>query len=84
MSVVTYAVCLKCKEKLWVGQGHTLYTGESETMQLFRDFIDEHIVCDEDGIRLLHDVGKYENDLYSYTVFEGKDASDEETIHGNG
>lgn len=65
MSIYTYAVCLKCREKLWVGQGHTLYTGVPETMQLFREFFDDHVGCDEDGIRILREVGKYEDELYS-------------------
>lgn len=35
-------VCVKCKEKLWVGQGQTLYFREEHTMEKFKEFLFEH------------------------------------------
>ena len=41
MSYCHYIACRGCQEKLWIGQGGVIYTGEPDTMKYLADFITE-------------------------------------------
>ena len=43
MSTTIDIACRTCKTRLWVGQGHYLYTSSEATMQRLRNFLREHI-----------------------------------------
>lgn len=42
MSRSTFITCEGCKERLWIGQGHIIYTGEPHTMDALQSFLYKH------------------------------------------
>ena len=59
MSVHTYFECLDCRERVWVGQGGVIYTGEAQMMEVMRLFLQIH---QEHGLRFIDEYRRHEED----------------------
>lgn len=64
MSVHLFVICRDCKEKLWIGQGTTIYSAVPETMQWLREFLDVHL--HHTDVRIVPEIGPYEDELLGY------------------
>jgi len=66
MSIDFFIVCHKCRERLHVGQGRVVYTGEPETMEALRQFLYTH----RDELHPLGFFGDYAAPAQDYKRFE--------------
>ncbi len=69
MSDTFYLVCDETKKKLWIGQGWgsmtNFYSGEKETMELLKRFLNEHI-----SPKTIRFTSYHDDEVMEYECFE--------------